>query len=180
MKKIIFSIGIPGTGKSTVLKKFAEKYGYDYVCPDDIRQEINGDPKSQANMSQVWETAYARLKNGINHNRNVVFDSTMARQIDRENFLRFAQDSGAEKIQGLYFQVPLNLAKERNASRGRVVPEFVLDRMYNALNEQPPSSDEGIHSLFIMNEDGGISRIERINSIENQQMIERERPSSIE
>jgi len=37
MKKVIMGIGIPGSGKTTILKEFADKNGYEYICPDDIR-----------------------------------------------------------------------------------------------------------------------------------------------
>ena len=42
MKKLIMGIGIPGSEKTTVLKTFAEKYNYSYICPDDIRLELTG------------------------------------------------------------------------------------------------------------------------------------------
>jgi len=40
MTKLIMGIGIPGSGKTTALKEIVSKYGYDYICPDDLRTEM--------------------------------------------------------------------------------------------------------------------------------------------
>ncbi len=161
MKKVIFSIGIPGSGKSTVLRQFSEAYHYTYICPDDIRGEINQDQSSQANMKLVWETAYSRMKKALQEGQTVVFDSTMAKQQDRENFIKMAAESGAEKIQGLLFETPSDLAHERNQMRDRVVPDFVLDRMQKSLELDPPNTDKGSYSLFKLDREGAITSIQR-------------------
>lgn len=43
MQKVIIGSGIPGAGKTTILKKFAEKYGYTYISSDTIRTELTND-----------------------------------------------------------------------------------------------------------------------------------------
>jgi dephospho-CoA kinase len=42
MAKIIIGIGVPGSGKTTALKPFAERNTYTYISPDDIRAELTG------------------------------------------------------------------------------------------------------------------------------------------
>lgn len=160
MKKVIFSIGIPGSGKSTHLRQLADKYNYHYICPDDIRGEINRDPISQTNMQLVWETAYMRMQKALNEGLTVVFDSSMANRRDRENFIKIAMGFGAKKVQALSFETAFDVAKERNAGRERIVPEYVLDRMQKALDLEPPDAGEGVYSLFRFDSDGCLNSIQ--------------------
>lgn len=48
MSKVIVGIGLPGSGKTTALKPFADKNSYIYICPDDIRAELTGNPADQS------------------------------------------------------------------------------------------------------------------------------------
>lgn len=167
MAKVIISIGIPGSGKTTVLKEFAEKYGYDYVCPDDIRMEISGDAKDQSKNREVWELAHQRLKDYLAEEKTVVFDATFANPEGRKKFLDFSKESGASKIQGIYFDVPLEVAKERNARRDRQVPEKVLENMESSLSGAKPKIEEGLDSIFTLDEYQKLVRAEMKSEGEN-------------
>lgn len=155
-------IGIPGSGKTTVLKDFAQKYGYSYVCPDDIRFELSRNTKDQTRNREVWDRAYGRVASLISENKNVVFDATFANESDRINFINFARESGAEKIQGIYLDIPLELAKERNSERERVVPEYVLERMNRQLNETPPKIEDGFDTIFTLDEYQKLVEVEKL------------------
>lgn len=93
--------------------------------------------------------------------KSVVFDATQARLGDREAFIQRAYQYGAEKVQAVQFTIPLEIAKERNRSRDRKVPEFVLDRMKQSLDTHPPTLDEGNTSLSRIGESGRIESIEK-------------------
>lgn len=54
-------VGIPGSGKSTYIKKNAKKEDY-VICPDQIRKEITGDISDQSQNRKVWIIAYQLLK----------------------------------------------------------------------------------------------------------------------
>jgi predicted kinase len=152
MNKVIVGIGIPGSGKTTVLRKFAEKYAYVYLCPDDIRKELTGSEADQSKNSAVWSEALRRLAEEIKEGKTVVFDATFANFEQRREFLKFARDNGAEKIQGVYLDTPLETAKERNRIRERKVPEHALERMDKKLHEFPPTIADGFDSVFTLNE----------------------------
>lgn len=53
MQKIIIGIGIPGTGKTTYLKKIASEQNYTYVSSDEVREEVFGDAGNQNNPDVV-------------------------------------------------------------------------------------------------------------------------------
>jgi predicted kinase len=137
MKKVILGIGVPGSGKTTVLKRFAEENEYTYICPDDIRKELAGDAADQSKNREVWIEAYKRTEQELLEGKSVVFDATFANPDQRKDFLHFARQKGAEKIQGVYVDVDLEIAKERNSQRERIVPEHAIQRMHKNLEDFP-------------------------------------------
>ncbi len=148
MPKVIMGMGIPGSGKTTVLKKFASDYGYSYICPDDIRLELLGDAKDQSKNKEVWDEAYSRLGKYLKEGSTVVFDATFADARARENCIRIAREHGANKIHGIKIDISMESAKDRNSKRERIVPEYVLERMHKNLDSNPPKIDEGFDSIF--------------------------------
>jgi len=147
MSRVIAGIGIPGSGKTTELKAYAATHGYTYISPDDIRAEISGDARVQSDMRAVWEAAYQRLKDALENEKTVVFDATQYKQEDRRDFCDKAREYGATEIIGVYFDVPLLVAQERNQARARVVPEHALRRMWKRLQDTPPSTEDGFTAL---------------------------------
>lgn len=145
-------IGAPGAGKTTFLKSFAEKYSYDYICPDDIRLELTGNSKDQSRNEEAWNIAYGAVGKLISKGKNVVFDATFAKISDRIRFIKFAKAVGAEKIQGIFLDVPLEVTKERNANRERTIPEYAVERLHRQLSENPPKIEDGFDSIFTLDE----------------------------
>ncbi|MDQ5949355.1 MAG: hypothetical protein QG589_481 [Patescibacteria group bacterium] len=146
-------IGIPGSGKTTVLKEFARKNRYGYVCPDDIREEMTGDSTDQSKNREVWEEAYKRLQKKLADGENVVFDATFAFPGARKQLINFARQNGAEKIQGIYLDVGLETAKERNNLRERKVPDFILERMQDGLDRAPLGIEEGFDLIVTLDKE---------------------------
>lgn len=151
MSKLIVGIGIPGSGKTSILKKFAAEHGYAYICPDDIREELTGNASDQSRNAEVWGKARKKLQEFLKQDLIIVFDATFANQDQRKDFLAFARENGAEKIQGVHVSVPLEIAKERNQGRIRQVPERVLERMENELKNSPPNETDGFDSVCTIN-----------------------------
>ena len=143
MKRVIAGIGVVGSGKTTLLKPYALHNDYVYISPDDIRGEISGDVRIQSDMKLVWETAFARMRTALFAGKTVIFDATQYKAEDRKTFTSIAQEAGAEEIIGVFVDVPLEVARERNQSRERVVPDHALLRMHRALQKTPPTVEEG-------------------------------------
>ena len=153
-------IGIPGSGKTTALKPFAEKNAHTYICPDDIRAELTGDATDQSKNREVWQEAYRRVAESLERGETIVFDATFAKDTERKNFIQFAREHGAEKIQGVFAAVPFEVANERNKARDRVVPEYAIDRMHTMLKDKPPIIEDGFDSVFDINELQELERAE--------------------
>jgi len=48
----------------------------------------------------------------------------------------------------LFFAIPIEVVKERNKNRDRVVPEYVIDRMFK--NIEIPTEEEGRDTIKII------------------------------
>ncbi len=167
MKKVILGIGISGAGKTTILKEFAQKYDYIYLCPDDIREEILGNAADQSKNKEVWAEAKQRMSDYLAQGKTVVFDATFTQAIQRKAFIDFARESGADKIQGILFDTPLDIAIERNAKRERQVPEYAIQRMNNDLKTAQPNISEGLDSIFTLNEYQELVDVDRVENRED-------------
>lgn len=153
-------IGIQGSGKTTILKKFAEENKYVYICPDDIRQELAGDTDDHSKDNDVWGVANSRLRENYDQGKTIVFDATFADEFYRKMFLDGLRDHGVKSIQGLFVDVPIETALKRNSQRDRQVPEDVIKETKQSLVESPPKIEEGIDSLLVIDENSKIKRSE--------------------
>lgn len=148
MSKVIMGIGLPGSGKTTILKPFAERNSCTYICPDDIRFELLGDASDQSKNKEVWQEAYKRTKDALCKGETVVLDATFANSFERKDFIRFVREHGARTVQGAFADVPLEIAGERNRTRERVVPDYAMEEMNEMLNSVPPVIEDGFDSIF--------------------------------
>jgi predicted kinase len=161
MAKVIMGIGMPGSGKTTLLKSFAEKRGYTYVSADEIREEALGDSEIQSHQDTVWGEVRSRVYYALQEGANIVVDATFSKGYERREFITFCRNSGAKKVQGAFMVTPLEITRERNASRERVVPEHALERMYRDLSNEKPVVEDGFDSVFDFDEFEKIDRAER-------------------
>lgn len=157
------TIGVPGCGKSTFIKKFL--LYLPIVSPDSIREEF-GEVYDQSNNDKVWDEAYRRLGDHLSKGQHVVFDATQAHPKFRKEFLDFVKERDGHPI-GYLFKTPLDVSKERNSLRDRVVPDHIIEKMHQSLIETPPSLEEGFHKLYSVEITGLSYAGHSIYSIEN-------------
>jgi predicted kinase len=174
MAKVVLGIGIPGSGKTTVLKPLAEKYSYSYICPDEIWETMPEGMDDEVKNVAVWNESYERTARSLSEGKTVVFDATFSEGHRRREFIAFAKEHGASKVQGVYLDVPSEIASERNQLRERIVPDFAISGMNNALTEQPPAIEDGFDSIFSLNEFQELCRVER--SVEDGRWVKEFRP----
>ena len=63
--QVILGVGIPGSGKSTVLGELASERGYTLISPDSIREELTGDAANQSVNGKAWDIAYERARHAL-------------------------------------------------------------------------------------------------------------------
>jgi len=74
-------------------------------------------------------------------------DATNLTPHDRHSWIKLAKDYGYD-VQGVYFDVPVEVCLERNQKRERVVAEDVMRRMAGKL--KAPTFEEGFSKITVV------------------------------
>lgn len=147
--KFYMLVGVPGSGKSTFIRKFMSK---DYVIlstDDFIEEKANLENKT---YSQVFQRYIKEATNQLNKNlmnatqlkKSIIWDQTNLTVANRKKKLDQIPDF-YEKI-AVYFKIPHDL-EERLASRpGKTIPDDVMRNMINQLEK--PSKAEGFTKII--------------------------------
>lgn len=133
MEKIIILVGTPGCGKSRIAKDL-NQLGFKWLSADIIRERLFGKSYMHNSEGIVWSTFYRELKEALNSEINIVIDNTNIRKTDRNQILKNVQAiNKGYKLLTWLFDIPLDVCKERNLNRERIVPEEVLENFYYKL-----------------------------------------------
>jgi predicted kinase len=160
MSKVIVTIGIQGSGKTTAMKAFAERYGYSYLSPDGIREELLGNPYDKSRNDEVRRLLRERAKEFLANNQTFIVDSTLVNQEQRTEFLQFLRENGATKIQGVFFDTPLEIARERTLKRTPLLRKDAIDEYHADLQKSLPQTSDGFDALFTLDEFQGVESAE--------------------
>lgn len=142
--RLIILVGLPASGKST----WAEQQKLPTLSSDALRVLLTGDIAHQGVNRLVFRTlrylAAARLQAGA---AVTCIDSTALTGWERRCWVRFAEIHRCS-VEAVYFEVPLEECRRRNALRGRAVPDDVLDLM--AARLRPPRLEEGFDRITVV------------------------------
>lgn len=94
----VIGVGIPGAGKSTTLRAMAAELDLVRVCPDEIREELTGDPADQSANARVWELTYQRANDALQGDRSIVIDATHTGLSFREQSHKKCRSFGAAAV----------------------------------------------------------------------------------
>lgn len=140
-RRVTVSVGLPGSGKTTYLRKYAEKNNALYLSADDIREAVYGDSSKQANPGYIWGLVHQVAQDHLASGGDVVIDGTFVKKEDRKSL--FEALSNSEFIEVLWFLTPFEVCLKWNKQRDRVVPEKAMHRMRAQLLKTPPCPSEG-------------------------------------
>ena len=169
MIKLILGIGIPGSGKTTILKTFAQKHNYEYICTDDVRSGLNIASNDSLAASDnpvtisMWNAIRERTKEALKQGKTVVVDATFTKLELRKEFIDLARENGAEKVQGVFLDTPSEIAWQQSKQREREVPEHVFRERVKSITENPPKVIDGFDTIFTINEYKNQSKVETEN-----------------
>ena len=139
--RIVVLVGLPGSGKSTYL----ERIGSVGLSSDQIRRQLADDETDQTIHERVFQTLRYLLRQRLEIGRPVTYiDATNLTPQERAPYVQIGREYGCE-VEALFFDVPLEVCRARNASRLRVVPEDALTKMAGKL--VPPTLAEGFSRI---------------------------------
>ncbi len=144
----VLPVGVPGSGKSTAMSALANTIDIKKVCPDDIRQKLTGNSADQTKNKEVWETTHREVGEFLGLGQSVIIDATHVAKEQRVEAVEMYKGFGATAVIAIVFDVDLATAKARNASRQRVVPTHVIDRMHKTLLRYPVTSGDGFDEIL--------------------------------
>jgi predicted kinase len=148
---LVVLCGIAGCGKST----FAAKHFLptQIVSSDECRARICDDPMNQKVTGQAFELWRFIIRTRLWLWRLSVADATNLDRGDRKWLVKTAQNYNFLSSL-ILFNIPLETALRRNATRERVVPEEALLRQYELLQNSLLSvPHEHFDSFFIVSEE---------------------------
>ena len=141
--RIVVLVGLPGSGKSTYV---AQAGGG--LSSDAIRKLLADDETDQTIHERVFETLRFLLEQRLRIGRPVTYvDATNLTPEERRPYIEIARAHGCE-IDAVFFNVPPEVCRERNAARHRVVPADALEKMVAKL--VPPSPAEGFGKVDVV------------------------------
>jgi len=142
--RIVVLVGLPGSGKSTYL----EKIGASGLSSDAIRKLLADDETDQTIHAVVFRTLRFLLYQRIAIGRPVTYiDATNLTPQERRPYLRIGRLRRCT-VEAVFFDVPLEVCRARNARRHRVVPDEALLKM--AAKLVPPSVEEGFARVRVV------------------------------
>ncbi len=101
-------------------------------------------------MSGGLQFAQFRLRLALGRRLHYV-DATNLNRRERRAYFRLAASFGC-RVDAVFFDVPLEICRERNASRGRRVPREAMERL--ACKMRPPTYAEGFRRITVVNASG--------------------------
>jgi predicted kinase len=141
---VVLAIGLPGSGKSSWFKR----HNIHPLSSDLLRELLFDDAQEQRFQDLVFSNLRSMLKARLIARRPMNYvDATNLTPHDRHSWIKLAKDYGYD-VQGVFFDVPLEICLERHQRRGRVVPESIMRKMADKL--KPPTFEEGFSKLTVV------------------------------
>jgi predicted kinase len=141
---VVLAIGLPGSGKSSWFKR----HNILPISSDMLRQLLFDDAEEQRFQDLVFSNLRSLLKARLIARRPMSYvDATNLTPHDRHSWIKLAKDFGYD-VQGVFFDVPLEVCMERNHKRSRKVTDEIMRRMSAKL--KPPTFEEGFSKITVV------------------------------
>jgi predicted kinase len=146
--KLIVTVGLPGSGKSTYLARL----GVNAISSDEIRRLVADDPYDQTMNARIFSVVRYLIRQRVAAGRPVTYvDATHLTPWERAPYVKLARRYSCT-LEALFFDVPVEICIARNKARQRVVPEAAIRKMAQQMIR--PSREEGFTEITRITSDG--------------------------
>jgi predicted kinase len=110
---LLLVTGLPGSGKTTIAKAYAGRYGAVHLNSDLLRRELElMGHYSPEDKEKVYQTLMERTREMLIQGKEVIVDSTFYKESIREPFQRVAAECGA-RLFWVEVRAPERIIRER-------------------------------------------------------------------
>ena len=146
---LYITVGLPGSGKSTYVKNFINNKDIEYLSSDSLRAVYGKSEEDQTVTPLVFGHIKRKVDEFLKDGKNVMVDATSVNRKERSDYIKTAKKHGA-KVVAIVFKMDRQGLIDRNKKRGeqggRVVPDWVIDKMLNKFED--PSYSEWIDVMI--------------------------------
>ena len=149
MPKLIYLVGIPGSGKSYYAKTISKEFSSCvYLSSDELRKEFYGDENCQDNPGFIFDQMLKRTIFALKNGQNVIYDATNVGRKNRINFLKSIPTNIECTKECHIVWATIETCIKRDSERERSVGEKVIWKMIKRF--QTPWYDEGWNEIHII------------------------------
>ena len=157
---IIMLSGLPGTGKSYLSRKLAERLGFSTLESDAVRKELFPRPSySVRESTAVFRAIHNLIKERLQNSRSVIFDATNLEERHRKNVYRIAERTGARLILVEVEAPPQTVQKRLRARSLNRNNDNYSDATWETYQRMKKSADKIHIPHYTVNTEGDIGPI---------------------
>lgn len=161
---LILTIGLPGSGKSTLIQKLDLPSTFIIITPDQIRFNQFSVTFDERIEPQIWMIVRALMEGHFKLGRSVYLDSTNLANHRRKEWIDLASRY-KQSVLGIFMDIPFDRVIAQNKQRPPewTVPEEVIAEMSRLL--QPPLLREGFDQIVSIRNMLDVSEIQKVNEV---------------
>lgn len=128
---LVMMVGLVGSGKSTYAMQLTENTSVPVTVfsSDVLREQMFGNVDNQENNQKLFQELHKRIKECLKSGGSAIYDATNISSKRRRAFLNELKNIDCYK-ECVIMATPYKQCLENNRNRDRVVPEWVIERMY--------------------------------------------------